>query len=396
MFGLPSSVTAQDKPSFDFTLYDFPSVLGYYNPDSISVDDESVGLITNPDILLKLGAAGSAVQAAAANEIANLAISAAGTQYFFGRDRMFYISGNLGTYFIEPPWTNGAGNFSFGVNTAFLDFQTIHGVELDDVFDFVYEEDGLFIKKGDKVWDGSYDLTGEITSLSLVYGLTKRLDLGIIVPLVHLEGEGTGDYRIGVTDIRYTDFKKSITDIADIFLRLKYQVMEVEDLDNLFGWTLGLDFKLDNGNQDKLLGTGDLGYRIRSAVGKRFGPCYPVVEVAYNFAGVDARNAINIIEPTDVLGQFQLVSASTGIHDSDFDAFELRCGLPVMLFEERWTMSVEWLYSHSNFATKNDLGVAARVKLTDQFYMQGGVRIPLDDDGLRTDFIPTFGLEYRF
>ncbi|MEW6234849.1 MAG: hypothetical protein AB1656_05640 [Candidatus Omnitrophota bacterium] len=374
---LPLSAAAQ---GIQLPFTNFDSVLGFYHPSVLSGQ-----ALLQPVVVQRLGSVASSLQAAAANEIANLSISAAGTQYFFGKDRMFYASNNLGTYFIEPPWTNGAGNGSFGVNTAYLDFQTFQDQGLDEIFDFYNASTGK------KAWEGNYGLWGVLTSFSFVYGLTEKLDMGVIVPMVYLEGDGFGEFAGLEGFPSITDFQRSYTDAADIILRAKYELYEVEDLDDLFCWTVGVDIKLNNGDEDLLLGTGDFGYRLRTAVGKRFGPFYPVIEIAYNFAGVAAQTEMSVLNPSGGTQTFR-----TGVEDGDFNAFEVRCGLPIALVEDRWTFSVEWMHSNSDFAVTNDLGVSTRLKVMEQFYLQGGVRIPLDEDGLRTDFIPAFGGEYRF
>ncbi len=375
--------TAHDLSAqgLDPIFTDFDSVLGVFQPDVLI--DPNYGL--SQELAESLVTASAVLQAAAAREIANLSISAAGTQYFFGRDRMFYVSENLGTYFIEPPWTTGEGNGSLGINTAHFNFRELNGQDLEDIFDF-YNAAGV------KNWEGDFGLKGQLTSISLTYGVTDRLDLGVIFPLVHLEGDGSAQL-LGFAGLPpLAGFHESVTDLADVFLRAKYEILEIEDLDNLLSWTAGIDLKLNNGNEDKLLGTGDVGYRFRTAMGKRFGPIYPVVEVGYNFAGVDVQEEATVMDISTGLPQ----TLNTGLEDDDFDAFELRCGVPLTLLEERLTMSVEWMLSVSDFMTTNDVGVATRFKINDRLFVQGGVRFPLDDNGLRADFVPVFGGEFRF
>ncbi len=371
----PADILAQRQLPYS----NFDTVLGFYHPDFLSGQ-----AILDPSVVRRLGSVSSALQGAAANEIANLSISAAGTQYFFGRDRMFYVSDSLGTYFIEPPWTSGGGSGSIGINTAYLDFRTFQGQDFQDIFDF-YNAAGI------KSWDGDYSLTGQLTSLSMTYGLTDKIDVGFILPLVYLDGEGNGKFTQVTNFPEITNFDESSFDLADVILRSKFEIMEVEDLNNLFCWTVGFDLKLNNGDQEKLLGTGDLGYRFRTAIGKRFGRFYPVLELAYNFAGVDALSRMTVLDPAGGYTSFP-----TGIEDDDFNAFEIRCGVPFSVIEEKWTVSLEWMHSNSDFAVTNDIGLSTRIRLNDYFFVQGGVRIPVDDDGLRTDFIPTIGCEYRF
>ncbi len=362
-------------------FHDFESVLGFYHPDVLG--DPAQGGAIDAEVLERLASVSAALQGAIANEIANLSISAAGTQYFFGPDRMFYVSENLGTFFIEPPWTTGEGNGSFGLNTSYLDFKTFQGDDLDEIFDF-YDDTGT------QTWDADYELRGQLTTLSMTYGVTERLDVGLIIPMVYLEGKGDGGFS-GLINFEVTDFEESCTNVADVFLRFKYELLEIEDLNRLLTWSVGLDVKLDNGDEELLLGTGDFGYRLRTLIGKRIGRIYPVVEVGYYFAGVDVEDSFVV---NDVSGGQHTIQ--TGIEDSDFDAFEFKFGLPVTLIDERWTLSAEWMLSHSDFATTNDLGVTTRYKINDRLFVQGGIRIPVDDDGLRTDFVPTIGGEFRF
>ena len=87
-------------------------------------------------------------------------------------------------------------------------------------------------------------------------------------------------------------------------------------------------------------------------------------------------------------------------HDNDFNAFEFKAAVPINLVEEKWTVAVEYLgrrFDHGGSnRTAGDLGFSSRFKISDSFFVQGGVRIPLDETGLRADVIPTFGGEFRF
>ena len=361
---------------------EFDTVLGFFHPDNLVGTDTGAG--QSAEFVEHLVSTSSAMQAAVANEIANLAISAAGTQYFFGRDRMVYASGNFGSFFVEPPWTTGAGNGSIGINTTHIDFQTLQGTDFDELYD-------LYDDQGNKVWETDYNLRGQLTTLSMTFGVTDKLDVGFIIPMVHLEGDGSAGINLFGTEVPIADFEESYTNTADMLLRLKYELLEVEDLDNLFTWSVGFDFKADNGDEEKLLGTGDLGYRFRTLVGKRYGRVYPVMELAYYFAGVDVPSRLTGRSPTG-----EVVTFDTGLEDDDFNAFEIRAALPITVFEERWTLGVEWMLSHSKFATTNDVAVSSRFRVNDQLFMQGGVRFPVDDQGLRTDFMPTLGGEFRF
>ena len=381
----------------------FDTILGPFNTEFLV--SEGVGL--GEEVVRALAPTAAGIQAAIANEIASLAISAAGTQYFFGPDRTFYVSGNLGSFYMEPPWTSGQGSWSVGLNVTALEFDAFNGKQLDDLFDFLYsgsvEIGGVEYPFAYK-YESNYKLWGRLYALSGTYGITDHCDIGFVAPYVKLTGKGdwshmSRDDGAWVPSSFYpeglADFRESVEGISDIILRLKYEVVEVEDLNSLTTWSVGADVKLPTGDEDKLLGTGGWGYRLRNLLGKRFGRVYPTLEVAYYWAGV---NAIEEVRTVDNIGR--PITIDTGIDDNDFDAFEFKVAVPVNLFEERWTISAEYLLRRYNRCGPNrtavDLGVSSRLKVSDSFFLQGGIRIPQDENGLRPEVIPTIGGEIRF
>lgn len=367
-------------------LPDSGTILGPFDAEFLVTGGAQLG----EEAVTALAPTAAAIRAAVANEIASLAISAAGTQYFFTADRTFYVSGNLGSFYMEPPWTSGQGSWSLSMNVTDLEFDVFNGKELDDLFDFFDPE------TNHKLWESNYNLHGTLYTLSGTYGITEHWDVGFVTPYVKLIGDGEWGLTLGSDMLAYKlwDFHETAEGIADIFLRTKYELLEVEDLDNLTTWSVGADVKLPTGDEDELLGTGDWGYRLRTLVGKRFWRIYPTIEVAYYWAGVDAIEQISTRwEGSDVV-------VNTGIDDNDFDTFEFRAAVPINILEERWTVSLEYLLRRYNRSGPNrtavDLGISSRWKISDSFFLQGGIRIPQDENGLRAEVIPTFGGEIRF
>ena len=359
---------------------DFDSVLGPFDAERLA----STGVALDPAAVAALAPTAAAIRAAIANEIASLAISAAGTQYFFGADRTFYVSGNLGSFFIEPPWTSGEGSWALGMNVSTFDFDVFNESRLDNLFDFTSFVPA--VGADIKVLESNYDLRGTLFTFCGTYGLTEHWDVGFVAPYVKLIGEGDWTFWFGQG---IADFHESDEGISDIVLRTKYELFELEDLDNLTTWSVGADVKLPTGDEDKLLGTGGFGYRLRTLLGKRFGRIYPTIELAYYWAGVDAIEKV-----------YSPGLVRTGIDDNDLDTFEFKAAVPINLVEEKWTVAVEYLSRRLNRNRPNrntaDLGFSTRFKLNDTVFLQGGVRIPQDESGLRAELIPTFGGEIRF
>ena len=361
---------------------DFDSILGPFDADFLV----SGGAELEEEAVVALTPTAAAIQAAIANEIASLAISAAGTQYFFAADRSFYVSGNLGSFFIEPPWTSGQGSWSLGLNVTELRFDNFNGKQLDSLFDF--DSYVPFLGQEVRVLESNYDLYGTLYTLSGTLGVAEDWDVGFVLPYVKLMGKG--DWAYSYLGVPLADFHETAEGISDIFLRTKYELLEIEDLYNLTTWSVGADIKLPNGDEDELLGTGDWGYRLRTLAGKRFWRIYPTVELAYYWAGVDAIDDFEIASGT----------VDTGIDGNDFDAFEFNAAVPINLIEEKWTVSAEYLLRRYNRSgphrTAVDWGFSTRFKINDYCFIQGGVRIPQDENGLRAEYIPTIGGEFRF
>ena len=154
-------------------------------------------------------------------------------------------------------------------------------------------------------------------------------------------------------------------------------------------FSIGGDLTLPTGDEDKYLGGGDLGYRIRALYSKKFGRFYPTVEVGYFWTPLDGG-----IQALQVPGGPVIPT----LDEHDYDAFEYRIGVPFAC-NEKTTLSVEWIGSISDAFTQNDVAVAGRFdmsRIREGLVLDAGLRIPIDDDGLRTDVTPFVGMEYRF
>ncbi|MCA9417613.1 MAG: hypothetical protein KC917_15155, partial [Candidatus Omnitrophica bacterium] len=117
---------------------------------------------------------------------------------------------------------------------------------------------------------------------------------------------------------------------------------------------------------------------------------YPTIELAYFWTPLDGT-----IQATAAQG---IGIPVPNLDEGDYDAFEYRVGLPY-LCNEKTTLSVEWIGSISDAFTQNDLGFSGRfdmAKIKEGLVLDAGFRVPIDDDGLRTDVTPFVAMEYRF
>jgi len=313
------------------------------------------------------GGALGAVGAAVAGGI-GAAVSTAGTAAAFSSSQKLVVEDedgfpvvrdNQGALYTEPAWSLGEGKTSVGLGYTYLNFDRFDGKSLGSLFDGNLDSD--------------FKLDAHVWVLSYGKGITEQLDVFVLVPLLSLEGSG-GFYLAG-EPFGNSVFDEADTGLGDVVLRTKYEIMN--DGDSAF--SVGGDLVFPTGDEDLYLGGGGMGYRVRALYGKKFDKFYPTAEIAYFWSGIR--------------GDSRLI-----LDESDFNQFEYRLGIPYEV-SERATVALEWIGSKSDAFTQNDLGVSGRWdmgKFKEGLVIDLGVRVPVDDDGLRTSFTPTVAVEYRF
>jgi len=319
---------------------------------------------------------------------------------------------NRGPGFAEAAWTLGPEfPVSLLLNYVYLDYKKFDGEDIEDAFIEGIEFDPVdvgdsplpgYTTRLDYEGEGGFEtVRAQVLSLAATVGVFDRLDFSAIVPLVDVDVEGelgylmqeeifdpNGDLVASQGQIFSGGvFSDSNMGLGDVVLRLKYMLLQELGGDKPQPLTLsvGYDLKTPTGDEDELLGTGEVDHRVRVLMARTLfdGRVYPHLELGYLFSGTD----------------------DTPLGDS-YDAFEYRFAAPVGVYAWRneyedltgsLTISPELIGRISDVADKLDLGVSARLALGDSFLFQAGCRFPLkDDEGLIADFVPTVGVEYRF
>lgn len=300
------------------------------------------------------------------------------------------VEDNQGGLYAEPAWTLGKGNTSVGFGYSYYHFKEYNGTDLDDLFDT-----SLSTPFGSSSEDADFNLDAHVWSLSYGKGLTEKLDVYFVIPFIYLDGDGGitetitgmgpfGDQEPGVTNYSYND---SDAGLGDVMMRLKYALCEDENS----VLSVGGDLLFPTGDEDRYLGGGDFGYRIRTLYSKKYGNFYPTLELGYFWTPLDGT-----IQAAEAIRQG--VPNVPSLDESDYDAFEYRVALPFAC-NEKTTLSVEWIGSISDAFTMNDLGLSGRFdmgRIKEGLVLDAGVRIPIDDDGLRTVVTPFVAMEYRY
>jgi hypothetical protein len=304
----------------------------------------------------------------------------------------------LGPLFAERATPLGRGRLNLSLLFTHFQYDTFNGEDLDhlevvarhepDTIGFPdvreqFEQDTVHIRV-------NLDLQISILSLAANYGITDRLDVGILVPFVHVDMRVKSQARVvqapentlfpGVHTFENgpespnDSASDSATGLGDIVLRAKYYLLSSAYLD-LAGALL---VKLATGDHDNFLGTGDTTMR-------------PFLVVSRTFR--------NFVLPQLVLTPHLNLGYEFNLDHSDRNSLEYVVGFDVG--NARVTLAGEFLGSHEldgDGIGDNVLTASVGVKwnIWQRFLLEANAQFPLNDEGLRSNLILTFGVEYAF
>ncbi len=265
------------------------------------------------------------------------------------------------------------------------------------------------------------ELRQSIATGSAVYGLTRRIDVGVLVPLLKVDVDARITARIrrivtsatpGVHSFDGTDLanrttyrRGSATGLGDIRVRAKYNALRTSS----GGVAVAVDATLPTGDEDDLLGGG--GTRIRAglvASGER-GRLSPFLSAG--FTKSDAKtsafastwtNAISSVaagvsnkvpDEIDYSGGFTL--ATTSWLTFDLEALG-RTLIDARQFEQGGPFG-DGLTVNAPGTVHRVMAVAgARIRANSRLLLTAGVLIPIVDRGLRPKARPVVSLDFGF
>lgn len=303
----------------------------------------------------------------------------------------------LGPLFAERAPTLGRGKLNVNVSFTYFKYNKFEGDSLDSLVviarhqpDTIPPEDErtsfeldtlrINVDLNIRVW---------LLSLAATYGLTDRLDVGILVPIVHVAMDvraraelvpseenpfpGVHTFTGGPEDPVDRASGEAIG-IGDIVLRAKYHLIK-SDLVDFAGALL---VKLATGDEDNFLGTGTTTVRPFLVLSRTFDK-FPLPSLSF----------------TPHLN----VGFEFNVDRSDQSAVEYVIGFDVGT--KRFIVAVELIGSHEpngDGIGDNILNAAVGLKWNPfkRFVLAGNVQVPLNYDGLRSYVIPTVGVEYSF
>lgn len=315
-----------------------------------------------------------------------------------------------GPVFAERAQTLGAGRIVLGANVTGIDYQQLRGVNTD-ALSLVFTHSGGNDVVGDITFEN--DLIGVDLDLSMrvlaftasaTMGLTDKIDLGVAVPFITTELNGSTFAGVDVFDPTETprhnfgDDDPSLTasstasgtasGIGDIAVRLKANLLRTQSYGVAF---LG-EARLPTGAVEDFLGSGETTIRGMGIWSARSGRFSPHANVGFQFTTGELLTPSALA----VVGFDHLVSEAVTISADFLGRFEV--GDSKLTLPAPVDVVGRGEVSLSNIPVINDnsMDVALGIKATPMSGLRAiaNVLVPVNDGGMRPSMMWTFGLEY--
>jgi hypothetical protein len=259
-------------------------------------------------------------------------------------------STSAGPIFAERAQTLGAGRALDGISRTGFRFATLRGVDMHDLqLTFTHQnvnfpgcdaqvggdcsKYGIPSVENDVIDVGlSMDLDVRVTSMYVTYGVTDRVDVGLVLPVVQAQFRGESNAQIvpfgGTESLHFfagtptnpvlTASRQSLgssAGLGDVAIRAKVNVRDAPEA----SVALLFDARFPTGSEDDLLGSGKFAGRALAILNSRLGDFSPHVNVGYlhhagkqqndavlGTAGFDQRMSESVTLAADLVSELQV------------------------------------------------------------------------------------------
>jgi hypothetical protein len=334
-------------------------------------------------------------------------------------------SNSFGPIFAERAQTIGRGRLNAQLNYSRLRFSRLRGIDTDDL-ELTFVHDNVDFPNCDQIFGGDctsfgvpqfendlinltldLDIEADVYALAATFGLTNWLDVGVAVPVIDLELEGTSEATIQVTtgDTALHFFggtpenpvlaatkrtSERTTGIGDVAARLKALIVQSDK------WNFGAlgEIRVPTGRQEDFLGTGEVDARGLLILSGNFSRFSPHANVGYELVGGDSDQ-----DEVELIAGFDQRLADWATLAVDLLA-SIEVGDQKLVFPEPALLEAPFprTIRPTNIPNRGDdivdgsLGFKFRTGTG--LVIVTNVLVPLNNGGLRAGPIPTLGLEF--
>lgn len=385
----------------------------HFVPSAVAANGTIIGFLTN----------------SISTNLSNLPVTASsgGETFRFEGGTPVRTSISAGPIYAERAQTLGRGRLFVGLARTGLHFETLRGIPLDDVrLTFTHQNvdfpgcDQIFgadctiygvpdIENETIDFDLDLDVQVDVTSFLFTYGVTDRIDLGVVLPLVRTELRGTSTAAIipfgagprphffagteeapVLTASRFTEGSSS--GLGDVSARLKVSLREASPV----SVALLAEGRFPTGSEDDLRGSGAVALRGLGIVSARLGEFSPHVNLGYQYrgraldpdvfqvtAGFDQLLAPWATMALDLVSEFPIGNAEQTVP-------------PDVVIEAPFRRTIRATTIPDRRDDIVNASVGTKLSLQQGVTFLGNAVFPLNRGGMRPDVLWTLGAEYTF
>jgi hypothetical protein len=259
---------------------------------------------------------------------------------------------------------------------------------------------------GDTYITGSsaIDLAIDQYTILLAYGLTKRVDVAVIIPLSKVTLSTRSNYSYFQAGSYLSpstyNFPGSASGLGDVAVNLKANVYGGER----FKIAVGSEFRFKTGDEGNYLGTGAYGVKPYVVFSRR-GRLTPNLNIGYQWNG-DSILSNNQNLPHSLLysagvdyrltHKFTLVGEFVGRQVRNAPRLARTTQPVIYTSPETGTTLLPSVSTYNDSYCMDNIGGGFKANPFKNFYVNASVLVKLDDAGLRSKIIPLAGASYRF
>ena len=307
----------------------------------------------------------------------------------------------------ERAETIGRGVLDVSLSYSHVSLTTINGQDLDHLVNRPVVDGRVIsfpVPAGTMLKDGRFTnflpvrvtadlgIAANIVTPLLTYGVTRDLDVNVTLPI--LQTSFDVDTRSQIPDPRLPAFaipqgppggtrrlgaSESAAGVGDLLLRAKYLVLRQDLVD--VAALLGLS--LPTGDRDNFQGTGTTRVQPTLVLSHVFGDRFePLLNVGVDINANDVNRSIVrwAVGTTAQLGPVTGVLVFLGRHELDRQSDPIE---PPFFFQIERNQQY-------------DASIGLRWRFADTGFVSANALVPLNQQGLRADVIPTVEVEYAF
>jgi hypothetical protein len=298
-------------------------------------------------------------------------------------------SDTFGPLYLERALTSGAGRASFGFTFQYASFESLDGNNLRDG-DFVIVANQFRDEAAPfEVARLSMNMTSRTATLAANVGISDRVDVGVTVPMVRLEIDGSrvNDYR--GTSLLKARASATAAGLADIGVRGKVRLTPALSPTAV---AAAVEVRLPTGREEDLLGAGEVALRllgIGSHEWSRAGVYGNFVlgtgglgrEVSFG-GGVSVAPAARLT----LVGELMLRKLA-GVQ-----------GIDAVVAPHPSILGVDttWLVPSGEDELTGFSAFGFKWNVASQWLVQTHVLVPVSSNGLTAKFTPAFAIDYSF